>query len=231
VRRLPIVVVLVAVVLLLFLWLRPERNGAGRGASAGGGAMVGDDPRDHSQTGGERSRPPGTRVLRMSNKPAVKWDPGAGDYDPVTYALLDAEPAELFASEARDSVWAPAVERRIVAQLDRDLAILFPDAEVDSVECRTSSCAVSVVADPEQIDAIGEYLVAPPLGSVSSNTRQLLEDGRSELTVHVLMARSYRDDYASWHARERGVVLDRLQELQGLEPETIARLRESTVAP
>jgi hypothetical protein len=65
--------------------------------------------------------------------------------------------AALFEAEARDAVWAPAMETALAGRFDRARA-LFPKAGLDGVDvaqsCRTSTCRIEVEYTQETVDRI-----------------------------------------------------------------------------
>lgn len=128
--------VLVAAVLWLWRTSRPE-PGPGRYPEI----------RLFDQTigfsGGEASAEAEADAGAAPKKPMVMGeDP---DFRTPSPSELTA-PREVYAAERRDEVWAPVMERRLLAILAADVATGSPGARVGSVECRTTVCRV--VAEP-----------------------------------------------------------------------------------
>lgn len=191
----------------------------------GAGAQLSSEPASVAQVQPRRAA---SEVVRLTTRVGPSLDPLRDDYDPLPAVLDGASGAELFHLEPRRPAWAEPVEGRIRAQLDRDLELLFPDAALEQVECRTSTCELSVVVDADQAQALYEHVLVSPVGSSLSKQRVERPDGRTELRIVAVIAHDVRDDYLAWQADERRAVLDRMEELGAHPPAVLAKLRSAS---
>jgi hypothetical protein len=104
-----------------------------RGVSSASQGLTGTLPRDQ---GGQPSIP----KLRTG----VTWDtpqlvPGQAGYDPTRFVGV-VKPSDVFDQEPRDDKWATAVETRLSAMVQQEVAGIVPDAGRVKIECRTSMC-------------------------------------------------------------------------------------------
>jgi len=69
----------------------------------------------------------------------------------------------MFQAEPRDQSWAPVMEKRIEAQITKDLAIMVPDARVVGVDCHTNTCKtdIELPIDGNKSALMGALQVAP----------------------------------------------------------------------
>jgi hypothetical protein len=118
-----------------------------------GGATALDQPRAHSasdRTGRRKNgvRPP-SLVAGVAPPSSDQAIPGSSGYNPRAF-LPALGPAGVFRHEARDPEWAPQVEKHLQGRLKEDLLkILHGDLDSVSVECRVSTCLVTV---PDTVD-------------------------------------------------------------------------------
>jgi hypothetical protein len=82
---------------------------------------------------------------------------GARRAEPVALERFEQEhtqPGEIYDREARDPVWAPQMEATIRSDIESNLASLgLSDTAVRSLECRSSSCRISVGFEREDAEA------------------------------------------------------------------------------
>jgi hypothetical protein len=99
-------------------------------------------PEPRSSEGGPSERAPDPpQVPNFVTTTQAERVPGRPGYDPMRF--IGVMPAnDLFDQEARDPVWAPAMEKGLSVMLRRDLARLQAARDV-AVECRTTGCRFS----------------------------------------------------------------------------------------
>ncbi len=135
----------------------------------------------------------------------IPMDPHLPDYDPAQIAdLFGVTPSEIVAHEPVVESFARPRSMRLRAILERDLANDFPDANVTSVNCRTSSCSIEIKCPPSQGDAIFEYVQHPTLGD---EVQPNIERGDEQSTIHVyiLYRKEHRaaDGFDAFYRQER----------------------------
>jgi len=62
------------------------------------------------------------------------------------YALLDGNVRQIFDAEKKDPVWAPEMEGRVRSDLERDFKTIGAEAEIKSLDCRTTTCRFTIEA-------------------------------------------------------------------------------------
>ncbi len=78
----------------------------------------------------------------------LSTDPRSPHYDPVKLARLEKNAFDLYESEPRAEEWARAVETAVRPLVDERLKEV-PGGKVVAIDCKTSSCAVTVEAPKE----------------------------------------------------------------------------------
>lgn len=131
-----------------------------------------------------KSKPSGPRLVTNAN------DPG---YDPSKLSKFGISLSEIFPNEPRDPVWALPMEERIVKGMAADLAEVFPDMKVNSVECRTMMCAI-VIESQQRKDLT---LLSPMMSwAIYGNVQEVnISRNPSENTAtwYCLFEREWRD--------------------------------------
>jgi hypothetical protein len=147
------------------------------------------------------------RRMRVEVDPVVEEDPTAPDYNPVMLArLLERPSREVFAAEPRDDAWAADFEAALWSLVDADLAEDVPQASVEAIECRTSSCRVVVSAPASELDLASSYVQSfVPVGQRVSVASGDVADGRGELVFHGLLPPELRDPehFSDWQREYR----------------------------
>ena len=144
-------------VLLAIAWPKPQ-NGVGGGSEkhvasevAPSEDIVAGENSARTSRGNEQQGPraasPGARLVTKAVKTSVDAT-GSPNYDPLVYLQRDSMvPRDVFELEEKSAVFADRREHFLQEKTLEMLAENYPDAEVRSVECRTSSCRL-VVFDP-----------------------------------------------------------------------------------
>lgn len=84
--------------------------------------------------------PPRLSATKKDDQP-VDTRPSSPRYDPIRLALA-LSPREVFDHEPRDARWAPAMEQRLLPDVQRDLGGI-PGIQDIQIDCRTSACRFS----------------------------------------------------------------------------------------
>jgi len=96
-------------------------------------------------------------------------------------------PSKMFQAEPRDQSWAPVMEKRIEAQITKDLAIMVPDARVIAVSCHTNTCKtdIELPIDGNKSALMGALQVAPrgDENTIERIEPVVLKDGTRKLAV------------------------------------------------
>jgi hypothetical protein len=159
--------------------------------------------------------------IRVASRDGVQYDTHADDYDPSVLAAIGMSVHEVFELEERNRAWAVPREGFISKQMEKDLLEHFPDAKLESVECHTSSCEITVTAPESQRSDVFRYIQQPPLGStMSPEIGELEADGRRRMSMTVLMSPEMRDHatYEQWYAGRRAEILPALRDMGRLVP-------------
>jgi hypothetical protein len=123
--------------------------------------------------------------------PAVQNDPTRADYNPEKLALIGNSPEDIFEKEPVDAVWAPQMEGRFRALLERNLGSMFKEVGDATIECRTMSCRVTIDVSGDPADALVKRLQEVSLGPT------LAFGGKAPGVVHIVMFdQSTRDPVA-----------------------------------
>jgi hypothetical protein len=146
----------------------------------------------------------------------LQRDPTAPDYDPAKLMLLGrGSAADLFELEPRNPGWASRVESHLTTFAHRLLDHL-EYANVESAECRSASCTVTVSypsGDELKDREIAMLTQVLGLGPVMSTHAKTEQDGRSVLTIGVLYPPEDRDP-ATAQAWSEARLKEKLDELR-----------------
>ncbi len=192
-RRWRLLVVLLVPLGLVAVWVSRARSPRG--------AIV--DPASARRTAERQGQPRPARSL-----PPPRLSPAAARQEPSSHAQFEEQrhdPVELFDREARDPVWAPAMERAIRSELTANLARLkLPGTTIHALECRKSSCRMEMDFHAEDVQRAqaggaihpGELLIMTGGHLASLETDVPVEGGRTmngaDESVAVLPDGSFR---------------------------------------
>lgn len=197
------------------------RNREPRRASAGLGEEV--DP-SLERLNGELARRRGATPpapVRLTPAKAIVENPTSFDYDPVLLSAIRELPVrDIYGAEPRNDEFAVEREAAITAILGADLAEFFPDAVIRAVDCRTSSCVVTIDGPAVQWKQIYSLIQHPSLGLVQNPGHAPTDDPSVvEVSLGILFSKDLRDHttYAEWYRKNRAEQLPALREL-GLWP-------------
>jgi hypothetical protein len=171
---------------------------------------------------------PAAKIIDVEAGP-IEQDPAAPGYDPTRLTHFGISAAEIFDREPRDRLWAPAMEQRMRARMQRDLAIVQPTARVSAVECRTSSCEFAIEAD-EPLSESAQFALQI-LGNADVHSIAFAErspEGGESVTYHALYAPDHRglDENAAYYQDRRESILRQAREVEDfdlvlpIDPET-----------
>jgi hypothetical protein len=176
--------------------------------------------------GSELGTPSSTAVreapVRKVTLPAIPGDSTHPDYDPVILRRANnLSTREVFDAEARDDSWAPLFEAKLEGILSEDLPDVLPGCEVEAVECRASSCRVTISGPVEMQDNLMFAFPGPALGNeggIGSGDLRYLSDDEISVSYTLLMSRENRDPstYDAWYAAKRADLLERIADEGGL---------------
>jgi hypothetical protein len=146
--------------------------------------------------------------MRLARRtPAVVNDPDASDYDPLKLAAF-AQPDRIFAAEPRECSWAAAMEVRLERNILAELRVRVPEATIESLVCRRSSCALMVVLSQHVAPTrVGAAMIALQRPAIASGISFPAADPARpwRLLVYLLFSRQEREPraYDRWYAEER----------------------------
>lgn len=154
-----------------------------------------------------RPRAPRPALLPPARIPAVENDPFSPGYDPLKL-LPFAEPKRIFEAEPRVCSWAAAMEVRLERNVLAELRVRVPEATIETVTCRQSSCLLALVfprGTPS--DRLGAAMIALQRPMLASMVAFPAPD-RSRpwrLPVYLLFAPAERDPaaYDRWYSDTR----------------------------
>ncbi len=202
-----------------------------RSAPCGGGAS-------REAPGQEPIGAPGAgagAALPLYRSPSAKGgdiviDSSSPAYDGLKVATaLRKTSREIFERESRTEPWATRHEKFFAKVIARDLSTLAPSVKLESVECRTQSCLVNVVA----LEADGNTaLMALQLGRYSARagvdaaSDEDLGDGTMRTPFHMVFSAEQRDrDLETYRQRLEATRRTTLQQAKD-DPEYSAELRK-----
>lgn len=206
-KRLLLLVSLAGVGALSAFFIQAWRQSAATSRRADSGASDEKSPtRALKTTSPGESSPPRAPLtpasLAAKNDDTIaSTDPRSKDYDPVVVnRTLDISPVNLFDKEPRDPAFAGPREQALQARIDERLRarVKFP-AKVD-VNCRTSSCELSLEGGQTAED-LDSALQALDLHLISETTtigplRHTSEVSRKGLSIVILYSAALRDHFA-----------------------------------
>lgn len=146
--------------------------------------------------------PQADRPLEPSGDVIGNVDPRSKDYDPITLSRVTrTRPSELLSKEPRDPAFAETRERALRARLAVRLRTRISFETRVDVECRTSSCDVTVQG-PASVDDMNAVLDAIDLGALSEVTEigTTTGEGSSDQRAMkiVMLYSAERRDHASY---------------------------------
>jgi hypothetical protein len=151
---------------------------------------------------------------------AVQNDPRALDYDPRRLIRIGKRVDDVFAAEPRIAAWAGARERTLRSEIGKDLSHLVPLATIESVECRSSTCRVTIAAPEEQVEEASAALTLTGRGTMSAVRAYSGDQTRGTHELFVLFSPEHRPDsaYQAWYDEERRRTLAFLRKTPGAIP-------------
>lgn len=121
-------------------------------------------PERETSARGRKSAPPLFNQGHVSS-PTLETDPKAAGYDATKVTMvLNRRPAEVWGSEPRDPLWAPAMEEFATPYLERDISRLA-GVTVSSVECRTAICRFEMRGPKRELNMANDILFALHMGA------------------------------------------------------------------
>lgn len=199
----------------------PGARDADRGTGAAGSGQGRRAP-----AGGPALAPP--RLQAAAAPVTIQNDPRAPDYDPRNLIRIGRKADEVIAAEPRLEPWATRREKSLASGIVADLS-LAPGARLEGVECRASSCVVSVLAPVSSRDQTEGALTMVSRGDSTSPRMQELGDGTDRHQLLVLFKPERRSEaaYETWYQKLRERQLSFLRRT----PEVLARRHLSHVPP
>jgi RNA polymerase sigma factor (sigma-70 family) len=164
----------------------------------------------------ERGRPasvvnqPRSPARLAARFPAVVTDTGAPDYDPLKLMAF-AQPDRIFEAEPRECSWAAAMEVRLERNILAEFRVRVPEATIESLVCRQSSCALMVLLPQHVVSArVGAAMIALQRPAIASLISFPAADPARpwRLLVYLLFSRQEREPqaYDQWYAKERAIM-------------------------
>jgi hypothetical protein len=167
----------------------------------------------------DRTASPPRFVLDRAST-AVQNDPRALDYDPRRLIRIGKRVDDVFAAEPRITAWAGARERSLRSEIGKDLSRLVPLATIESVECRSSTCRVTIAAPEAQVEEASAALTLTGRGTMSAVRAYSGDQARGTHELFVLFSPEHRPDaaYQAWYDEERRRTLGFLRKTPGAIP-------------
>ena len=146
--------------------------------------------------------------------PPVQNDPAAADYDPLKLMTF-AKPVRIFEAEPRVCEWAASMEVAIERNALAELTVRVPEARLDELECRRSSCklTIAVPADgPREriLERVGAAMVALQRPMIASMVGFPEPDAAKPWELPVILQFSpdvrERAAYERWYQRDRAAM-------------------------
>ena len=155
----------------------------------------------------------------------IQNDPRAPDYDPRNLIRIGRKADDVIAAEPRLEPWATKREKRLASGIEADLS-LAPGARLEGVECRASSCVVSVLAPVSSREQTQGALTMVSRGDSTSPRMQELGDGtdRHQLLVLFKPERQSEAAYESWYQKLRERQLSFLRRTPKCWPASTCRM-------
>jgi RNA polymerase sigma factor (sigma-70 family) len=179
---------------------------ASSGAPSRSTAVAAPDNEERGRTGSVVNQP-GRPVRLAARFPAIVTDTGAPDYDPLELMAF-AQPDRIFEAEPRECSWAAAMEVRLERNILAELRVRVPEATIESLVCRRSSCALMVVL-PQHVapTRVGAAMIALQRPAIASGISFPAADPARpwRLLAYLLFSRQEREPqaYDRWYASER----------------------------
>lgn len=160
------------------------------------------------------------RFVLDSASTVVQNDPRALDYDPRRLIRIGKRVDDVFAAEPRLTAWAGARERTLRSEIGKDLSRLVPLATIESVECRSSTCRVTIDAPEAQFEEAAAALNLTGRGTMSAVRSYSGDQARGTHELFVLFSPEHRPDaaYQAWYDEERRKTLAFLRKTPGAIP-------------
>jgi hypothetical protein len=144
----------------------------------------------------------------------VQLTPGAPGYDGVLAGLwLDLTAVETFEREPVDDEWARDLRPELSDLVSTHLAAISARAKVAGVECRTSSCRISIDVPDDEQPAVLEYMqLFVPIGTRVSYELLDVGDGQSAIIFTSVFGNeirpraAYREFVANWKEKQHTVI-------------------------
>jgi hypothetical protein len=149
----------------------------------------------------------------------VPANPAEKGYDPTSILMTRTKSArEIFSAEPRDDPWAGAIEQQIGAQIRADLAARAPAGKLSNLECRTSSCEVTLDGDAGSEDALMMVLQAPLVAdTVSFDTADDDRGVQGRVKALIFFTPDHRmpADHSDWYQQNREATFAKNPGLRG----------------
>jgi hypothetical protein len=147
---------------------------------------------------------------------ALQTDPRSPDYDPVALVMAGVALDEVFRAEPRAPGWATTVEQTYSRRLTADLAVMLPEAQLKSLECRTAVCQAEIEVPAEQRQPLLGALSLFAHGDLHGTGRSTTSNGRVVMR-HLAAFGEHRDPkvHEAWYRDSRRQHLTRAKPGQG----------------
>jgi hypothetical protein len=140
----------------------------------------------------------------------VQNDPTAPDYDAVALQRIGIEVNAIFKTEPRNEGWAPEMESKLKAQIEKDVLTMAPGTLSTEIECRTAVCRVAIDVPSAERKAA---LAALQIGLFGTRSTFTSEGVGNSLVIYASFDQKLRDPgkYEQTYLKARAAALQKLR--------------------
>tara|TARA_R110002096_G_scaffold44524_4_gene119713 strand:- start:770 stop:1453 length:684 start_codon:yes stop_codon:yes gene_type:complete len=189
----------------------------------GGKAIDSKHPIDEAESTNSRQAVPRmtNSELYLQSEHDDPSDPRSVTYDPIFILKATGKaPFDVFEAEPFNKQWAEPMRAVVTEHFVDDLDAIGAQVEVESAECRTSSCKVILMGESDELFKINGSWLASFSEATSLGPGPQGEDGMERYYLYLGFSNENRsiDDHLRWYESHRQELIDVLRE-RGTLPE------------